>query len=121
MSWPSAASSWGIRRRRALPRRRLYLKPLAGSRHNPGHPSVARHNDRRHRPTRRRAGRQGLDPQRSMLNKRLISTVLLATAGSFFLVGVVLLALGLHWAFWAPAFTVASLDLMAALLFLRSQ
>jgi hypothetical protein len=56
-----------------------------------------------------------------MLNKRLISTVLLATAGSFFLVGVVLLALGLHWALWAPAFTVGSLDLLAAVLFLRSQ
>jgi hypothetical protein len=56
-----------------------------------------------------------------MMDRRLITTVLLATGGSFFLVGVVLLALGLHWAFWAPAFVVGTLDLLAAFLFLRSR
>lgn len=56
-----------------------------------------------------------------MMDKRLIATSLLGIGGSFFLVGVVLLALGLHWAFWGPAFVVGSLNLLAAYLFLRSQ
>jgi hypothetical protein len=61
-----------------------------------------------------------LEPHRAMMNKRLIATVLLAIGGSFFLLGVVLLALGVHWAFWGPAFVVGSLNLLAALLFIRS-
>ena len=56
-----------------------------------------------------------------MVNKRLIATVLLGLGGAFFLLGVVLFALGLHWVFWAPAFVVASLNLLAMLLFARSR
>lgn len=56
-----------------------------------------------------------------MIDKPLITTVLIAIGGTFFLMGAVLLALGLHWAFWGPAFVVGTLNLLAAYLFLRSR
>jgi hypothetical protein len=56
-----------------------------------------------------------------MLNKRLITVALLAYGGFFCLSGLVLLALGVIWAFWVPALIVGALNLLAALLFARSR
>jgi hypothetical protein len=50
----------------------------------------------------------------------LVGRVLVGSGVFFFVVGLVLIALHLPWVFWAPAFVVGLLDLLAAALFFRS-
>lgn len=54
------------------------------------------------------------------MNKPLIARVLLGNAAAFIVLGLVLKLLGAHPLFWIPAWIVALLNLLPALLLLRS-